>query len=150
MRGLEFGSGRSTSWFAGLLGRLTSVEHDSAWYQEVKAKLATNNVTNVDYRFVALDHPEAEPERPEYDPLPSYVKVADDFPDKGLDLVIVDGHYRTHCIRRSVPKIKAGRYLLVDDVNFWPSVQSLPVPKDWRIVDDSTNGIKRCVIWQAA
>jgi predicted O-methyltransferase YrrM len=149
MRALEFGSGRSTSWFAERLSQLTSVEHDSRWYQQVKGRLATLGLTNVDYRYVPLDHPEPEGEHAEYDPVPAYVRVADDLPDRSLDLVIADGHYRTHCIRHSVPKIKPGGYLLVDDVNFWQSVKQIPVPADWKIVDESTNGLKTCIIWQA-
>jgi predicted O-methyltransferase YrrM len=149
MRALEFGSGRSTRWFASLVGHLTSVESDAGWHAEVKRQLAEAGVSNVDYRFVPLNQPIDEPERQEYDPEPDYVRVADGFADRSLDLVVVDGHYRTHCIRHVVPKIAPGGYLLVDDVNFWPSVDALPVPASWRVVDDSTNGLKRCLIWQA-
>jgi hypothetical protein len=150
MLGLEFGSGRSTRWFAGKLRHLTSVEHDAAWAARVRQTLCAADIENVDYRHVPLDHPVEEGELPAYNPTPAYVAVADSFADRVLHLVVVDGHYRTHCVRRSVPKIAAGGYLLVDDVNLWPSINSLPVPADWRIVDDSTNGIKRCVIWRAA
>lgn len=149
MRGLEFGSGRSTRWFASRLGHLTSVEHAHTWYEQVAQTLSAEGVRNVDYRFVPLDHPEAEPERFEYVPTPAYVAVVDRFSDKSLDFVLVDGHYRTHCIRHAVPKVATGGYLVVDDVNMWPSHYALPIPDDWRIADDSTNGIKRCVVWQA-
>jgi hypothetical protein len=149
MSALEFGSGRSTAWFAGMVGHLTSVEHNPGWHGQVGRQLAEQRVANVDYRFVPLDHPEAEPERPDYDPTPAYVAVLDEFADGSLDLVIVDGHYRTNCIRRAVPKIKPGGYLLVDDANMWPSLEAIPIPDRWEVVDDSTNGLKRCVIWQA-
>jgi hypothetical protein len=36
----------------------------------------------------------------------------------------------------------------VDDTNRWPTIESIPVPADWKIVDKSTNGIKQCIIWQ--
>ena len=150
MRALEFGSGRSTRWFASLVGHLASVEHDPRWYEHVNGQLAAAGVSNVDYRYVPLNHPEQEPEQSEYQPTPSYVAVADGFPDLSLDFVVVDGHYRTHCIRRVVPKIAPGGYLLVDDINLWPSLDALPIPANWRIADDSTNRLKRCVIWQAA
>lgn len=150
MTALEWGSGRSTAWFARRVGRLTSVEHNAGWYAGVGRRLAAAGVTNVDYRFVPLDHPEAEGERAEYDPLPAYVRAADDIPDGTLGLAVVDGHYRTHCVRRVVPKLRPGGLLLVDDVNFWPSPAALPVPDGWSVADDSTNGLKRCVIWRAA
>ena len=50
MSGLEFGSGRSTAWYAGKLGRLVSVEHEPVWHSRVKRELARLNCTNVDYR----------------------------------------------------------------------------------------------------
>ena len=106
-------------WFARRVGRLTSVEHNADWYAEIKRKLAADGITNVDYRLVPLDHTESEPERAEYNPMPAYVAVADELPNQSLDLVIVDGHYRTHCIRRALSKIKPGGYLMVDDVNFY-------------------------------
>jgi hypothetical protein len=149
MRGLEFGSGRSTTWFAARLEHLTSVEHNVAWYHKVAQRLTADGLSNVDYRHVPLQHPEAEAEQAPEQPVPAYVGVVDVFPDRSLDLVIVDGHYRNHCIRHSLPKIKSGGYLLVDDTNSWSSVQSIPTPGNWKVVDDSTNGLKRCIIWQA-
>ena len=136
-------------WFSKAVGHLISVEHTSQWFAQVKAQLTEANVTNVDYRLVPLDHPESKPEQSEYLPVPAYVAVADSVPDKSLDFAVVDGHYRTNCVRHLVPKIASGGYLLVDDINLWPSAESLPVPTDWRIADDSTNGVKRCIIWQA-
>jgi predicted O-methyltransferase YrrM len=150
MSALEFGSGRSTTWFAGRVGHLVSVEHDATWHAQVQQQLAAAAVTNVDYRLAPLNHPESEGEREVYDPVPDYVATVDQLPDASLDLVVVDGHYRTHCIRHALPKIKPGGYLLVDDINLWPSVDVFQIPKQWTIADDSTNGLKRCVIWRAS
>ena len=113
-------------------------------------QLSDARIENVDYRFVALDHPEPEGERATYSPTPKYVAVADGLADRSLDFAVVDGHYRTHCVRHVVPKMAPNGYLLVDDLNFWPSPAALPIPPSWRIVDDSTDGIKRCIIWQVA
>jgi hypothetical protein len=149
MNALEFGSGRSTRWFATLVGHLTSVEHDSQWYEKVKQQLHEAQISNVSYLFVPLSHPIADPEQTSYEPTPDYVAVADRFPDQSLHLAIVDGHYRTHCVKHLIPKIAPGGFLLVDDTNLWPSLEAIPAPKSWPIVDDSTNGVKRCVVWQA-
>lgn len=149
MRAVEFGSGRSTLWFSKLVGRLTSVEHDAKWHEQVQLLLAENNAANVTYLHVPLDHPASQPEQDDYSPTPKYVAVADGFADGSLGFAVVDGHYRTHCVRHLVPKMAPGGLLLVDDVNMWPSVESLPVPASWPVVDDSTNGVKRCVIWRA-
>lgn len=150
MIAVEFGSGRSTCWFSGLVGRLLSVEHNEKWYKEVQEHLAAASITNVDYRLVPLNHPITEGEQPAYTPIPDYVAVADGLADQGIDFAVVDGHYRTHCVEHLIPKIAPGGYLLVDDINLWPSPASLPVPADWLVVDDSTNGIKRCIVWRAA
>jgi len=149
MNALEYGSGRSTRWFSTLVGHLTSVEHNASWYETVKARIEADAINNVDYKFVPLNHPESEGERAEYTPVPDYVAVADGFGDRSLDFAVVDGHYRTHCVRHLIPKIALGGYLLVDDINLWGSPDELPIPADWHVADDSTNGIKRCIVWQA-
>jgi hypothetical protein len=100
--------------------------------------------------LIPLNNPEMEPERSEYDPVPDYVASCDQIENASLDFVIVDGHYRTHCVRHMVPKIKPGGYLLLDDSNLWPQQEILQVPKTWMIDDNSTNGIKNSIIWQAA
>ncbi len=149
MRALEFGSGRSTRWFAPRVGHLISIEHNAEWYGIVQQQLTQAAIANVDYRLIPLNHPDREPEQPEYSPVPDYVAIADELADKSLDFAIVDGHYRTHCVRHLIPKLVPGGYLLVDDINLWRSPEELPIPQHWRVVDDSTNGIKRCLVWQA-
>lgn len=147
MRGVETGSGRSSAWFAARLGHLTSVEHDEAWYQKVRERLQT--FSNVDYRFVPLDHPSEAPTRPVYDPVPRYVAVISEFDDESLDLVIVDGHYRQACVRAAIPKLKAGGWLLVDNTNWIPEAE-WGVPPSWRLVHRSTNVMTETSIWQKA
>jgi len=150
MKVLEFGSGRSTRWFAQLVGHVTSVEHDEAWYRIVQQQLAQAQVKNVDYLHVPLDHAPTAPELLSYDPIPQYVAVVERFADQSLDLIVVDGHYRTTCVRYATKKLARGGCLLVDDINMWTTLAEVGVPESWRIVDDSTNGIKRCVVWQVA
>ena len=53
--GLEFGSGRSTLWFAKHTHYITSVEHDRGWYERVAFQVAGCGVRNLDYRFVPCD-----------------------------------------------------------------------------------------------
>jgi hypothetical protein len=70
MAGFEWGSGRSTAWFAQRLGSLTSIEHDTGWFKIVQEKLKRRSIHNVTYRLVPLNHPLEEPHRPFYDPVP--------------------------------------------------------------------------------
>jgi hypothetical protein len=147
MTALEFGSGRSTAWYSRKVGRLISVEHAAGWFEQVSNDLARRKCDNVDYRHVPLNHPESEPEHPSYDPLPDYVAVAASLSDGSLDLVVVDGHYRTACIAAVLPKLKPGGLLLVDDANMWPG-NSPPVPADWPEVSRTTNGLKSTLVWR--
>ncbi|MFO0909678.1 MAG: class I SAM-dependent methyltransferase [Isosphaeraceae bacterium] len=148
MVGLEFGSGRSTSWFAGKLDRLISVEHHDAWFHQVRDQLSAAKVANVDYRHIPLDHPETDPESEAYERTPAYVAVIDSLADESLDFVIVDGHYRTTCIRHALAKLKPGGLILVDDANLWASREVIPVPLSWPLVDNSGNGLKSAYIFQ--
>lgn len=86
---------------------------------------------NVGYRLVLLDHPELEPERERYESFPSYVRVPANFAHGMFDLIVVDGHYRTTCIRPSVPRVAPGGLLLVDDVDMWGGIERVPLPKNW-------------------
>ena len=150
MKAFEFGSGRSTIWLARLVGHLISVEYDERWYQEILRRLDLANVRNVDYLSIPLEHARSAPEQASYDPLPKYVGVLDRILDHSLDLIVIDGHYRANCIRHAVPKLASGGYLIVDDVIRWSNLVDMGIPPGWRVVDDSSNGIKRCIIWQAS
>jgi hypothetical protein len=146
MRGWEFGSGRSTPWFAQRLGTLVSIEHDPRWFARVKAQLDRLKIINVDYRLIPVektDSSAAEAEAP-----PGYVATLTEEPDDSLDFLAVDGQYRTPCIRAGLRKIRPGGLLLVDDVNYWARREDLPVPETWPVVHESTNGLKVTCIWQ--
>jgi SAM-dependent methyltransferase len=145
MKAIEWGSGRSTPWFAAHVGHLTSVEHDRAWYDIVKAKLTSS--PNVDYRYVALDHPASEPTVPRYPQSPSYVAVADRFEDESVDFVVIDGHYRQACVLASLGKLKPGGFLLVDNSN-WLSPAEWGVPASYPVVHESEYGRGATTVWR--
>ena len=147
MKGIEFGSGRSTIWFAGKLGSLVSIEHNASWYSRVASKIAEKKVDNVDYKFIPLNHQESEG-KDSYDVLPDYVAIFLNYPDDYFDFVVVDGHYRTCVIQAAVPKIKSSGLILIDDVNFWGDYGNVPVPKEWQLVSKSNNGLKKTGIWK--
>src|SRR6201986_192616 len=56
-RGAEFGSGRSTTWFASRGAALTSVEHDTRWHATVAARLKDRGLDNVEYIVALEDQP---------------------------------------------------------------------------------------------
>ena len=128
MSGLEFGSGRSTAWFAQSLGKLTSVEHSAKWYDLVKDQLRIAGITNVTY-LLRRGNPETE-----------YLDVADSIDDNSLDFILVDGIDRGACVIRSLSKLKHGGLLVIDDVHrYLPSRSRAPLarkPSDGAIDPD--------------
>lgn len=146
--GWEWGSGRSTSWFAKHLKRLTSIEHDELWFHKVRQKLAEADVRNVSYRHIPLDHPVEEPTYAEYEKLPAYVAVAQELDDGQIDFALIDGHYRMACVPAIVPKIKPGGLLTIDNSNWLASLSEWSVPVDWPVVHQSTNVMTQTTIWR--
>ena len=126
--GIEWGSGRSTLWFAERVGRLLSVEHHAEWHEAVSSQLAERRITNVDYRLCPC-----EPERVETHEwiaemfASDYVRAVDAFAAKSLDFALVDGMYRSACALAVIPKLRSGALLIVDNVNwFLPSASRAP------------------------
>ena len=111
--GAEFGSGRSTLWFAARVAALTSVEHDIRWHETVTARLKDHGLGNVDYILA----PEDEPMERGGDS--AYARTALAFADASLDFALVDGRYRDYSAKFIMPKIKPGGMLIIDNVNWY-------------------------------
>jgi predicted O-methyltransferase YrrM len=119
--GLEFGSGRSTLWLAKHSQRLTSVEHDKAWYLKVCQMLEVSKQNNVDYHIIPMDAPE------EKGADASYVRFVDKFSDNTFDFILIDGIYRGFCALNVLYKVKPGGMIIIDNVNwFLPSASNSP------------------------
>lgn len=150
MTGIEFGSGRSTAWFASKSRHLVSIEHNAEWYARVKENLARLGRSNVDYRCIPLDSPDDIHEKAHYDPLPKYVAVLDEFPDDSFDFAVIDGSYRSFCINAVMKKLKPGGLLVIDNANYWPTPRpgKPPVPDEWEEVHRSDNLLDRTVVYR--
>jgi predicted O-methyltransferase YrrM len=110
--GLEFGSGRSTLWLAARVGRLTTVEHDGAWQERIRSRLAGRRLTAiVDYRLHVDGASGGAGTR--------YAAVAAEFAAESLDFVLVDGMCRDQCALASIALLKHGGLLIVDNVNWY-------------------------------
>jgi predicted O-methyltransferase YrrM len=119
--GLEFGSGGSTIWFAERVKHLTSVEHNREWYARITRRLEEKNVTNTVYLFVSKASGNAGGANSDY------VKVTEKIPGASLDFVLVDGTYRAQCVLHSLPLLKPGGMLIIDNVNkYLPSKSIAP------------------------
>jgi predicted O-methyltransferase YrrM len=137
-RMLEFGSGRSTLWFAERIQHITSVEHNPVWYKEISSKIQEKGITKITYHL--------HPKQPDSVPASQsdYVQVTQTIPAASLDVCLVDGIYRAQCVLKSIPLIKHGGILIIDNVNRYLPSQSVapnsrsmingPLDEDWRQV----------------
>ena len=146
---LEWGSGRSTTWFAERVGALTSIEHDAAWYAKVHDELRARDLRNVEYKLIPLD-PDKESGQIYFadDDLPAYVRAARTFEDGSVDFVSVDGAYRVSCALAAFPKLRSGGLLLVDDAAWFPTLREGHIPGDWHVEYESDTPISSTTIWR--
>ena len=147
MRGFEWGSGRSTLWFANRLQSITSIESDAAWFQQVSRRVRESGRTNVDLRHIPLEHADAQTYAFDYAPLPANPAAILGLPDSSLDFVVVDGWYRPVCARAALSKLKPGGILLIDNTD-WHDPPHVHVPKDWPLMHRSRNVLTKTSAWQ--
>ena len=158
-RGLEFGAGGTTAWFAERIAHLDSVEGFGRWYQPLRDELDRLGVTNVDLHLVSAD--DLGYETPEH--RDAYVNVAPDLEPGSLGLVFVDGEYRDECAVRGLDLLAPGGLLVLDNADIYlPSDTRSPCTLDvpstplwgeflervegWRRIW-TTNGAWDTVLW---
>jgi predicted O-methyltransferase YrrM len=146
MRGLEWGSGRSTLWLGHRVAQLTSVEHNPEWHERVTAMLAEAAANNVELILVPIPSEQTERDAQYWEN--PYVAVADRFPDAGLDLVLVDGAYRQTCVAVGLAKVKPGGLLVVDNTAHLARLSDWGVPSDWPIMVQSARRFRDTTIWR--
>lgn len=127
--GHEWGSGRSTIWFAKRTKYLTSVEHHPSWANSVRAMLKRDSLSQkVGYHLISRES--------EQDSNMHYVESVNTHSDQSLDYCLVDGILRDHCALACLPKLKPGGILLLDNVNwFIPREPSSRSPNSRGFVD---------------
>lgn len=122
--GLEFGSGRSTIWFARRVSRLIDVEHDPAWYEVLSDQLKKQSLGNVDYILARCDR------AADFGGGTEYARAALAFAGSSLDLALIDGVDRDYTARYALPAVKPGGMLIIDNVNwFLPSRSRSPASR---------------------
>ena len=118
--GFEWGSGRSTLWFANRVSHFVSVETSKEWFDKITVRLKAGGLSEkVDYRYMECDIDERE------GPLSlPYADTILSFDDNHFDFVLVDGMARASCARNALAKIKPGGLLIIDNANrYFPSVR---------------------------
>ncbi len=156
MVGVEFGSGKSTAFFAQYIGHLTSIEHHKGWYEKVKQWMAKRQIDNVDYRLVEPDSEEKSFPQNLIKYFPPYLETKKGFvdyvselgklKDSSIDFLLVDGRARTECGLIGIHKLKSGGMLVLDNAErtwYQPVHEAVA---NWPKVF-TTTGLTDTVIW---
>lgn len=109
--GVEWGSGRSTTWLARRTRSLISIESDPGWYQRVSGTIAQLGLSNVIYKHVPANQEIADDPHKR-----AYIEADAGIRPNSLDYALVDGWYRGECALRAVDLLKPGGLLIVDNV----------------------------------
>lgn len=108
---VEFGSGRSTIWFAQRVGHILSIEHHREWHASVTGKLNAAGFKNFTYVHAG--------DAPETYLAPATESLARLDKDGKADLILVDGIHRDHCALWALDHVRPGGIIMVDNVNWF-------------------------------
>jgi predicted O-methyltransferase YrrM len=147
-RGIEWGSGGTTTWFAARIEHLTSIEGSPQWHAGLQSELDVRRIGNVDLRLVsAEDLGHGTPEHRS-----AYVGAVPDVEPGSIDLAFVDGEYRDECALRALDLLRPGGLLVLDNAETYlptttRSPWSVPAPATprWQELVERTAGWRR--IW---
>lgn len=95
----EYGSGNSTLWFAQRVGRITSVEHDSEWFDKMKPLF--DSIKNINYHHRPIENKQ-------------YGSFVAEFNNK-FDIVIIDGQDRVTCAKNVIGALKKDGVIIWDN-----------------------------------
>ena len=160
MVGFEFGSGRSTIFYAFLLKHVTSIEHFEPWFQKVEVKLKEKEIQNATLKLVRPNgdapsqHLSSEQQLfisienyPVKDVVfHNYINTLDAFPDAHFDFIAVDGRARLSCVHKSINKLKSRGILLLDNSERRRYKQAIDTLKGWPKIY-TTTGLTDTTIW---
>lgn len=124
--GVEFGSGRSTIWFAKRLRWLTSFEDNESWFIRVQKMLEANKLTHkVSYKIIEAGQ--------------DYSEQASIFSNNSIDFCLVDSLDRGKCALGMLEKIKPGGVLVIDNINWFLPNNDSYSPNSRRSRDGTAN-----------
>lgn len=117
-RVLEWGSGASTVWLAKRSASVTSIEHDGAWAEVVRALAPAHaDIRHVPPTPIGSSSPPVRSLKAGYAGLDfsDYVAAIDGV-DGEFDVIVVDGRARAACLERAGRRLRPGGLIVVDNV----------------------------------
>ena len=127
-RVLEFGSGASTIWFARRTNHLVSIEHQGNWYRMVKKRLKEVRKNHV--KLILKPKP--------------YFSICSSFEKESFDLIVVDGRHRIKCIKGSIPLLKPGGVMMLDNADKPWFSEAYEIMSSWKCVETEQVGPDAC------
>lgn len=117
---LEFGAGASTLWFLKqpTIKKLVTVENYPNWFVRISNEIP---ITTVDYEIILKPRP--------------YYDVANRFIGDTFDIILVDGRDRVKCLITSLPKLKSGGYMILDNSEREYYQHAISYVKHWQTIE---------------
>ncbi len=142
----EYGGGGSTLFFVNRASEVVTVEHDKSWFGTLQTMISNKKINNwrgnliePEIASTAANLNTANPE--DYystigKTFKAYTTAIDKYPDNYFDIVLVDGRSRPSCIKHSIPKIKQGGLLVVDnsDRDYYFTYFTAILKKDFKLL----------------
>jgi len=115
---LEYGSGRSTINLSHIAKSVVSVEHQKAWYDELKPTLPENvelllSEPDLDYIEGPHENQRSEGNDGTYEEFKTYIKAP--LSSAPYDVVIIDGRARVECAKLCTKLCHDESYIFVHD-----------------------------------
>ena len=127
-RVFEYGGGGSTLFWCDRVAEVITVEHDAAWFKALEQ--AVHGV-KAQWRGLSIpsDAGDLVPEPDAAEPThyssadeaskgrnyKAYAQAISAHPDASFDIILIDGRARASCLALSVPKLKPGGLLVLDN-----------------------------------
>lgn len=111
---LEWGSGNSTIYWAGIVKKVITLEHDIIWHDNIKDIIHIYNIDNIQQFRIPAHSPEPIPCR--YAQFKDYIE----FPKKEklkFTKVLIDGRARKYCAKNIVDIIDDDVIVFIHDFN---------------------------------
>lgn len=126
----EYGSGSSTFWFSKIVDKVYSVDHDHSWVNQLNSLIADHGISNIslslmscEMRYILDIDSETEEQ---------YVNYSKTIKNTGIslfDVILVDGVARSLCIEESIPYLKKGGMLIIDNAErpaYHKAIEKIP------------------------
>lgn len=125
----EYGGGGSTLFFLNRVKEVVTVEHNEEWFTILQQIINKKAVNHWKGKLIKAEHSNlveppdmanpahysSEDKASQGLNYKSYATAIDAYPDAYFDCVLVDGRSRPACIVHSVPKLKSGGFLVLDN-----------------------------------